>query len=84
MFLLDLIDIFRELKPNLRQYTWRKFNTSKQGRLDYFLISNALVPYVADTDISPGYRTDHSSLALNLMGNHIAEENLFGSSTTLF
>lgn len=38
---LDLIDIFRENNPTLRRYTWRKRNPIKQGRLDFFLISQS-------------------------------------------
>ena len=40
----DLVDVWREVYPEKRGYTWRKFNT-KQGRLDYyFLISEELIP----------------------------------------
>ena len=32
----DLVDAFRELYPNKKEYTWRRFNTNKRGRLDFF------------------------------------------------
>ena len=34
----ELLDVWREYYSEKRRYTWRKFNTTKQGRLDYFLV----------------------------------------------
>ena len=39
---LDLIDIFRELNPEKRRFTWRRKNPIKQARLDYFLTSRSM------------------------------------------
>ena len=50
----NLIDIFREMYPEKRAYSWRRFNTIKQGRLDYFLISEELIGQVRKSFISPG------------------------------
>ena len=61
------VDIFRERNGDKRRYTWR--NTGdiiKQARLDYFLISRSLIPFVSDENILPGYRTDHSMITLKL------------------
>ena len=66
MFTLDLVDIWRELNPDLRRYTWRRNRPFQQSRLDFFTISDALCPYVIDADILPGYRTDHSLVVLSL------------------
>ena len=63
---LDLIDIWRELNPELRRFTWRRHQPFQQSRLDYFLISDALCSYVTEADIVPGYRTDHSMITLVL------------------
>ena len=60
----NLIDIFRELYPNKKSYTWRRFNTAKQGRLDYFLISDETFGTVKKCTINPGYRSDHSMVTL--------------------
>ena len=57
---LDLIDIFRTLYPSSRKYTWRKFNSIKQGRLDFFLISNNLLSEINGSNIGSSYRSDHS------------------------
>ena len=62
----DLVDAFRELYPNKKEYTWRRFNTNKRGRLDYFLVSKDLMGEVKETKICPGYRTDHSLVKLTL------------------
>ena len=62
----DLIDIFRELYPDKKAFSWRKFNSTKQGRLDYFLISTELSSDVKECTIKPGYRSDHSLITLSL------------------
>ena len=61
-----LVDIWRKLNPQLRRYIWRRTNPFQQSRLDFFLISENLCNTVRDTDITPGYRTDHSMLTPEL------------------
>lgn len=63
---LDLFDIWRELNPDCCRYTWRRTNPFQQSRLDFFLISDNIIPYVEDADIKCGYRTDHSMIILKL------------------
>ena len=41
--LMKLKDIWRELNPNKTQFTWRRFNSVQQGRLDYFVVSESLI-----------------------------------------
>ena len=60
----NLIDPWRELNLENMQYTWRKKNTRKQARLDFFLISESLFMDVTNSKILPGYRTDHSQILL--------------------
>ena len=38
----------------------------KQVRLDFFLVNENIFPYVHDTSIIPGFRTDQSSILLKL------------------
>ena len=71
---LNLIDLWRKIHPTKRHYTWRKFNSMKQGRLDFFLASEALTPHVENTDIHPGYRSDHSIISLILKGHVIKRD----------
>ena len=56
----DLIDPWRENNPTARRYTWRQPTPFKQGRLDFFLLSHEMFSMVDNTDILPGYRSDHS------------------------
>ena len=42
MLKYDLIDSWRELYPEKKKYTWRRFKSFVQGRLDYFLLSPEL------------------------------------------
>lgn len=62
----SLVDCFRELNFDLKAYTWRKKNTNKQSRLDFFLISETFLTEVAETKILPGYRIDHSMIYLKM------------------
>ena len=53
----------------MKRYSWRRKNLIKQARLDYFLVSESLTDLIADCNIKPGYRSDHSILELNLVVN---------------
>ena len=66
MINLDLLDIWRELYPEMRRYTWRRNTPLQQSRLDFFLISDLLSTFVTNADIKAGYRTDHSMITLTL------------------
>ena len=63
---LDLIDIWRELNPDLKRFTWRRSSPLQQSRLDYFLVSESLLNFSIDADIIPGYRTDHSIVTISI------------------
>ena len=63
---LELVGVWREVYPEKRGYTWRKFNTTKQGRLDYFLIWEKIFPEIHGITIYPSYRSDHSIVSLEL------------------
>ena len=64
---LDLLDIWRELYPEMRRYTWRRNTPLQQSRLDFFLlISDLLSTFVTNADIKARYRTDHSMITLTL------------------
>ena len=43
--------------------------TKKQARLDYFLVSESIFSFVTDSDIVPGYRTDHSRAFMQFADN---------------
>ena len=52
-------------------YSWRRFNTIQQSRLDYFIISDSLTIKIIDVNIQPGYRSDHSIVTITLINPHI-------------
>ena len=62
-----LIDPWRCTHPDIKQFTWRQPSPLKQGRLDYFLISNQLFSLVSDCKINNSYRSDHAGISLDLM-----------------
>ena len=62
----ELTDVWREIYPEKRGYTWRRFNTTKQGRLGYFLISEQILPEIQGIQINPSCRSDHFRVSLEL------------------
>ena len=62
----NLIDIWRELNMENKEFTWRKPNGTKKARLDFFLISELLFSQVTESKISSGYRTDHSFITTTI------------------
>ena len=77
MLELGLTDIWRKANPDCKRYTWRKTKPLKQSRLDYFLLSDYLVSSFEDTDILPGYRSDHSMVTLKLRFGKEMKRNTF-------
>ena len=57
---LDLTDIWRDLNPEERRYTWRQNKPEIHCRLDFFLVGVSLAGRVLKCDILHGYKTDHS------------------------
>ena len=62
----ELVDIWREMNPEIMQYTWRRSRPLQQSRLDFFLFSDTLLPYIKDSKILNGYTSDHSFVSINL------------------
>ena len=62
----ELVDVWREMNPEIMQYTWRRLRPLQQSRLDFFLISDTLIPFVKDSKILNGYRSDHSFVSIDL------------------
>ncbi|KAK3091716.1 hypothetical protein FSP39_022111 [Pinctada imbricata] len=63
---LSLQDAWRVHNPNKQIYTWSRKNPIRRSRLDYFLVSEALMTLIDKVDILPGYRTDHSIITLEI------------------
>ena len=42
----DNVDVFKQFYPDTLRYTWRKKNSLKHSRFDFFLIFESLLPSV--------------------------------------
>ena len=62
----EFIDVWREVYPEKRVYTWRKLNTAQQGRSDCFLILEELMMDVNGIRMNQSHRSDHSLVFLEL------------------
>jgi len=67
----NLIDPFRILYPEKRDYSYQPFGTlrNNRSRLDFFCISENLLPFILKTDISSSVSCalfDHKSISLTL------------------
>ena len=67
--LYNLNDIWRKLNPEKQNFTWRTKSFKIQCRLDYFLISNELVPFANNCDIFYASESDHSAVSIYLQSN---------------
>ena len=57
----ELVDVWRELFPNIKRYTWRRTRPLQQSRLDYIFISDNLHRCrLTKARIDPGFLSDHS------------------------
>ena len=61
-----LLDIWRLKHPKIEKYTWSRPNPQKFGRLDFFLMSDTLLPLYADSGILNRYRSDHTTISLEI------------------
>ena len=73
----NLIDIWRECNLEKEQFTWKKVHPFKQARLDFFLISELLFTNITNTQIEPGYRTDHSAITLTIKFQNYTKGNSY-------
>ena len=80
----SLTDVWRENNPEIRRFTWRKSSPLKQSRLDFFLLCDHLLLNYRDSDIIPGYRSDHSMIILKLtFGEDIKHNNYWKFNSSL-
>ena len=71
---LNLYDVWREENGNELKFTWKrklKNGCVQRGRLDFFLVSEALANYTSEEEIRPGYRSDHLIVSLTLDFNNM-------------
>lgn len=64
----ELVDIWRLQHPDSHMYTWnRKRPSPIFCRLDFFLVSYGITENIISSNISPGYRSDHSLVSINFI-----------------
>jgi len=66
----QLIDIWRELNTNKKQFTWREKAKNIHCRLDYFLMSKHLKKYTENCYITYAPECDHSAIVFQLQTSH--------------
>ena len=59
---LGFKDIYRTLNGNRELYTWHSGDGSKKSRLDYFLVSENLIPAIKKAGRGIFFRSDHRSV----------------------
>ena len=64
--LFNLIDIWRKLNPDKRQFTWRQVSLKIFSRLYYWLVSADFVHSVYSSDIRPALKCDHNAVSLTM------------------
>ena len=63
----DLVDIWRVKHPDEKSFTWSRIKPALvMCRLDFFLLSQSLISNVKETNILPGFRSDHSLINCNM------------------
>ena len=60
------IDAFRHLNHDKKMYTWIKKGGPQRSRLDMFLTSNSLKPYITNFNKYPAYKSDHNPITLTI------------------
>ena len=60
-----------------KTYSWKKIRSVKQGRLDYFLISQDLIGEIKQSSINPGYRSDHSLVTIAIKKKDFKRDRTF-------
>ncbi len=61
----DMVDIWRLQHPDTRLYTWKRVKPAVFCRLDMILITEDLTGDIEKTNISPGFRSDHSMVIMD-------------------
>ena len=63
---MELCDVWRIFNPDCKRCIWRQRQPEIHCRLDFFLVSQSILGISTYTDITPGFRTDHSLITLRL------------------
>ena len=67
--ILNLIDAYRELHPNVKKFTRFQINSIIASRLDYFLVFKNFFIQMKECDILPSLKSDHKIVTLVIHHN---------------
>lgn len=70
-----LIDIWRTLNKDKRQFTWFKPNGKAKSRIDYWLTSNSILHHVTEANISNSPLSDHCIISLKLTKSNTSNKS---------
>ena len=61
-----LVEVWRDLNPGKKHYSWYKPDGTYKSRIDYWLVTDAVMPQVSDNLISKAPLTDHCIIEIKL------------------
>lgn len=81
-----LVDIWRQIHFDKKQYTWRRQNHNEKSRIDFWLIDENIIPLVYSTDIRPACikYTDHQDISLKLRKTNKRGPGFWKSNSMFF
>ena len=79
---MELCGVWRIFNPDCKRYIWRQRQPEIHCRLDLFLASQSILGISTHTDITPGFKTDHSLIALSLALHSNPRKNGFWKLNT--
>ena len=62
----ELVDIWRQMHPNIPGFTWHNASCKIKCRLDYFFPSKNILHLITDCQVVSNIFSDHSALQLSL------------------
>ena len=71
--ILNLIDVYRELHPNVQKFTWFQINPLIACRLDYFLVSKNFYFQVKKCCIVSSLKSNHKIVTLLVYHNSASQ-----------
>ena len=60
----NLVDVWRKMFQERKQFTWRQLSLNIYPTLDYWLISKGHFSYIYSIDIKPVLKCDHNRVSM--------------------
>ena len=62
----SFFDVFRNFFPDKKHFTWKKPGSSKRARLDMFIASNSMRPYITKYKKLLSWKCDHDPISIDI------------------